>query len=67
MHEICTLKQNKGWGNKTGFHFNEQPDEQGVMSKGKMKVTASRFLITSIFQSMNSVFSWVKSTVQSVH
>lgn len=69
MCKICALKQNKEWGNnsKQACTSKKQPDGQNVMSKGKMKVTASQFPIRSIFQCISSVFRWVKSTVQSVH
>lgn len=66
---ICTLKQSEGWGNnsKQAFMSKKLPDGQNAMSKDKMEVTASQLPIRSIFQYINSVFSCVKSTVQSVH
>lgn len=69
MHKICTRKQNNGWetNSKQAFSSKKQPDGQGAMSQGKMEVTASPFPMRSIFQCINSVFSWDQSTVQSVH
>lgn len=59
MLQICTGKQNNGWetNSKQAF-YREEPDGQGAMSTGKMKVTASPFPIRSIFQCIQSVFSW---------